>query len=422
MITSDLTDFPERVTGAASLRPGVMRPAITRLVLTGFRNYPTLRLALDPAPVVLTGPNGAGKTNLLEAVSMLAPGRGLRGARLGEMDRLAPGEEIRAAGGGWAVAATVETADGPVEVGTGLAGGGLERERRIVRVDGRNSSAAELGRRWSVLWVTPAMDRLFVEGAGNRRRFFDRLVYGLDPDHAGRIAAYEQAMRERARLLRDGRRDPAWLGTLEATMAAKGVAIAAARLGFASQLKSVLAAGGHGFPKARIAIEGEVEAALAGQPALAVEDGLARRLAENRGIDAETGTTRAGVHRTDLAVTHEGNGMPAARCSTGEQKALLLALVLAVARLKRTVEGSAPILLLDEVAAHLDAERRDALYDVLVSLGAQAWLTGTDRPLFAGLGGGRAQFVRITDASAIRDQIVDPAGTSLPATDDHDRG
>ena len=172
------------------------------------------------------------------------------------------------------------------------------------------------------------MDRLFVEAAGNRRRFFDRLVYGLDPDHAGRIAAYEQAMRERARLLRDGRRDPAWLGTLEATMAARGVAIAAARLGFASQLKSVLAAGGHGFPKARIAIEGEVEAALAGQPALAVEDGLARRLAENRGIDADTGTTRAGVHRTDLAVTHEGNGMPAARCSTGEQKALLLALVL----------------------------------------------------------------------------------------------
>ncbi|MEN2987804.1 DNA replication/repair protein RecF [Tistrella sp. BH-R2-4] len=386
-------------------------PALTRLVLTGFRNYAGLRLALDPRPVVLTGANGAGKTNLLEAVSMLAPGRGLRGARLADMDRLAepglqgePGLQVEPGrmGAGWAVAATVRTGDGPVEAGTGLVGGGVERERRVVRIDGRNASAAELGRRWSVLWVTPLMDRLFIDSAGNRRRFFDRLVYGLDPDHAGRIAAYEQAMRERARLLRDGRRDPAWLGALEATMAAKGVAIAAARLGFMRQLKAVLAAGDGAFPRARIAIEGEVEAALAVEPALAVEDRLAARLAECRGQDAEAGGTRVGPHRSDLVVTHDAGGMPAARCSTGEQKALLLAIVLAVARLKRTVEGSAPILLLDEVAAHLDAERRTALYDVLVTLGSQAWLTGTDRPLFAGLEG-RAQFLRIADASAIRE-------------------
>lgn len=377
-------------------------PALTRLVLTDFRSYDRLRLTVDAAPAVLTGPNGAGKTNLLEAISMLSPGRGLRRARLGDLDHR-PGQDRETVDGPartWAVAATVATGDGPVEVGTAhMVDGG--RERRVIRIDGETGSQAALAEHWSMLWLTPQMDRLFQEGASQRRRFFDRLVFGFDPAHAGRISAYEHAMRERMRLLRAGRADPAWLKPLEAQMAARGIAIAAARRDLVANLSSMLEDGNGPFPRVDLALSGAVEAALDDRPALDVEEMLANRLTEGRGRDGETGSTGFGPHRTDLRARHRAKNMPAEQCSTGEQKALLLSIVLAVARLDRAVSGRAPILLLDEVAAHLDAERRAALFDEIVTLGTQAWLTGTDRLLFETLGG-RAQFFRVADSTVTR--------------------
>jgi DNA replication and repair protein RecF len=338
--------------------------AVTRLTLTAFRCYGRARLVADTRPQVLTGPNGAGKTNLLEALSFLAPGRGLRGARLAEVDQ-------HGSGGAWAVAATIEGPSGPVEIGTGrdpqaANGGG----RRLVKVDGATAGQGALSQALAVVWVTPDMDRLFADGAGGRRRFLDRLIYGYDATHAGRINAYEQALRERARLLRDGRRDDSWLSALEALMAEQGVAIAAARS----------------------------ENTARQMPALAAEDQLRALLRDSRGRDAETGGAADGPHRSDLEVRHLERDLPAAQCSTGEQKALLLSAVLAHARLLAAARDSAPVLLLDEVAAHLDADRRAALFDEVCALGAQAWLTGTDAETFAAFGS-RARRLAVENAT-----------------------
>jgi DNA replication and repair protein RecF len=368
------------------------------LALTDFRCYGRLRLDCDPRPVVLAGPNGAGKTNLLEAISFLAPGRGLRRARLSEVDRRQAGE---AAGRRpWAVAATVQTAAGPVRLGTGRdSAAGASAERRLVRVDGRPlRSHSALARHAVVVWLTPQMDRLFTEGATARRRFLDRLVYGFDTDHAGRVSAYEHAMRERARLLREGRADRAWLAALEETMAARGVAIAAARRSLTAGLDAAASEAIGAFPRAGIAVEGTVEGWLAEAPALAVDERLRAAPEGGRGRDAETGGAAVGPHRSDLAVRDLATGRPAAECSTGEQKALLLSLVLAHARLVTAERGQPPILLLDEVAAHLDGRRRAALFEEICGPGAQAWLTGTDAALFVPLGR-RAQYCRVADAT-----------------------
>ncbi|MGE3933722.1 MAG: DNA replication/repair protein RecF [Rhodospirillaceae bacterium] len=374
---------------------------MARIGLTDFRGYARLRLDLDPRPVVLTGPNGAGKTNLLEAVSFLVPGRGLRRARLAEVGRRDPGA---AAGRPWAVAATVATPDGPVDIGTGLEateeadddGAG----RRAVRIDGvaRRGQAA-LADVVSALWLTPEMDRLFTESAGARRRFLDRMVYGFDRGHAARVAAYEHAMRERGRLLREGagRADPAWLGALEARMAENGIAIVAARQALVGRLNTACANGVGPFPAARLSLGGEVEAWLAAGPALAAEDRLRDRLVAARREDAESGGAAAGAHKSVLDAHHILKGVPAAQCSTGEQKALLVSITLAQARLQAVERGAPPILLLDEVAAHLDAARRAALYEEIAALGAQAWMTGTDADAFAPWGAG-AQFLRVEDA------------------------
>ena len=249
-----------------------------------------------------------------------------------------------------------------------------------------------------LVWLTPQMDRLFLEGSGGRRRFLDRLVVGFDAGHAARHAAYEQAMRERARLLREGGADPGWLAALEEGMAADGVAIAAARRDLVARLDIACAAETGPFPRALLALEGEVDLWLGAMPALATEDQLRRRLEAMRRSDAESGVTASGPHRSDLLVRHAPSGMEAALCSTGEQKALLIAIVLAHARLKAQATGAPPALLLDEVAAHLDATRRGALYAALVALGAQAWLTGTEPALFAGLAGA-AQFFTVADAT-----------------------
>jgi len=390
---------PQAGLAAPLERAAAHRPAVTRLTVTDFRCYAAARLEGDGRPVVLTGPNGAGKTNLLEAVSFLAPGRGLRRARLDEVTRRPPESRF------WAVAARVATPRGEVAIGTGLDPAAPGAGRRTVRIDGRPAAGqAELGGHVAVLWLTPQMDRLFIEGAANRRRFLDRLVYGFHPDHAGRLSAYEQAMRERARLLKDDRPDQAWLTALEEAMATNGVAVAAARREVVARLAAaarIRAAGAdevdEAFPRAEVAVAGSIEAWLDEMPALAAEDTLRARLHDSRRIDALVGGAAEGPHRSDLLVRHAGKDMPADQCSTGEQKALLVGLVLANARLLAGERGAPPLLLLDEIAAHLDARRRTALFEEVLALGAQAWLTGTDAGLFAPFGG-RVQHYGIEDA------------------------
>lgn len=384
------------------------RLAVRRLSLTRFRNYASASLEVDSAAVVLTGANGAGKTNLLEAVSFLAPGRGLRRARLSEVDRLAPAAaDGSGAGGGqeaWAVAARLEGKLGAVAVGTGR-DPEAEGERRLVRIDGVPArSQAALGDHVSVSWLTPSMDRLFMDGASGRRRFLDRLVFAFDPEHSTRVNGYEHAWRERNRLIRDGVRDPAWFAALEETLASAGVAVAAARAALVARLNLVCAATDPPFPAAELALDGAVDRWLDEAPALAVEDRLRDALAAGR----RPGAAEAeGPHRSDLAVRHVPKDMPAERCSTGEQKALLVGIVLAHARLQAVDEGAAPILLLDEVAAHLDDRRRAALFEAVLALGGQAWLTGTDRQVFAPIAD-RAQIVEVTDG-----RLAPPAASGL---------
>jgi DNA replication and repair protein RecF len=367
-------------------RYGVPLVAVRRLTLSEFRCYAATRIEVDAGVVVLTGANGAGKTNLLEALSLLTPGRGLRRARLGDLKRQQAPDTA-----GWGVAARVHTADGWVDLGTGAdptaAGDG---ERRLVRVDGQVArSQSVLSEHLSAVWLTPQMDRLFTEGRADRRRFFDRLVYAFDPQHAARLSAYERAMRDRSRLLkeaRDGRRpDGAWLAALEDQMACQGVAASAARMDMMARLNAALVEADGPFPRAVVALDGVVEAQLAQGPALAVEDWLRATLAANRAIDGAAGVATEGPHRVELEVTHAGKAMPAALCSTGEQKALLIAIILANAQLISALRGRPPLLLLDEIVAHLDVDRRAALFERLAAFGGQAWLTGTDAALFAPL-------------------------------------
>lgn len=373
--------------------PGASGLAVLRLKLSDFRGYAEARIEVDRRSVVLTGSNGAGKTNILEALSMLAPGRGLRRARLSDLDRQG--------GGTWAIAARLQRgADEPVEVGTGRDPEG--GDKRVVRIDAKpvrgQTQLAGIG---AIQWLTPQMDGLFLDGAGNRRRFLDRLVTGADPDHAGRLAAYDHAQRERLRLLREGRADPTWLDALEDTMARHGVAVAAARRERVHALDGATVGSGV-FPQAALRLAGSVEAWLDEIPALEAEDRLKARLAQNRRLDGESGMTAEGPHRSDLEVTHVARGQAARLCSTGEQKALLLSIQLANARLVKGHSGAAPLLLLDEVAAHLDEARRTALFEEIQALGAQAWLTGTDAQLFRPLRG-LGQFLRVADASISND-------------------
>jgi len=332
---------------------------VARLSLTDFRSYADLVIEPGPGLVILTGENGAGKTNILEAVSLLAPGRGLRGAALGEMAR-------SAGPGGFGVAAQLDQ----TALGTGTLA--AAPDRRLVRINGAPAAANSLSEWLSVLWLTPAMDRLFIEGASGRRRFLDRLTLALHPGHATHAARYDAAMRARNKLLgEDGPPDPAWLDALEHRMAEHGAEIARARADTVAALAAGLAQAPEGpFARAAIVLEGSEAADLAA----ALRDGRAR--------DAAAGRTLAGPHRTDLVVTHAGKQQPAARASTGEQKALLLNLILAHAELVRARAGRPLILLLDEVAAHLDPARRAILFDRLGATGGQVWMTGTEPALF----------------------------------------
>lgn len=352
---------------------------LDRLTLTDFRSYAAATLETGSGMVVLTGPNGAGKTNLLEAISLLGPGRGLRGARVAELGR--------AGAAAWGVAGRFDGAWGGFEIGTGTPPEG-PAERRVFRLDGAPArSQAELAERMATVWLTPQMDRLFQEGASGRRRFLDRLAWALEPGHAREVAAYDNAMAQRNRVLAQNG-DPGWLAALEDAMARHGVAASAARRALVTRLDDVLADGAlGGFPAARLNLRDATADALAAGPALAAEDALRESLARARNRDRAAGAAVEGPHRADLALFHREKEVPAALCSTGEQKALLISTVLAHAGLIHAARGFAPILLLDEIAAHLDAARRAALFAALARLPAQAWLTGTDADVFAPLRG-----------------------------------
>ena len=371
--------------------------ALSRLTLTDFRSYTRGDLVLDGRPVYLVGPNGAGKTNLLEAVSLFTPGRGLRGSSLAEMGRRLPGEAV---GRPWAVAAVVSQDGEETQLGTGVETPGAAR--RTVRIAGETLPPGRLAEHLRQVWLTPAQDRLFLEGASERRRFFDRLVFAAIPRHAAHAQAYERAQRERMRLLTDegGPPDAAWLDALEARLAEAGALIAEARATTLTGLQAEIDGRGmRPFPQAKLSLTSEWEQmSMAGAEIADIEAKLARALAEARPRDAAAGRALTGPHRGDLAVIHAEKDRPAAECSTGEQKALILNLILAqAARLARAGSAPSPILLLDEVAAHLDARRRGALFDEIEALGLQAFLTGTDEMLFDDLAG-RAQGFRVEGA------------------------
>jgi DNA replication and repair protein RecF len=357
---------------------------ICQLTLTDFRNYRTMRMEPAPGLVVLTGSNGAGKTNLLEAVSLLAPGRGLRRAPFSELAR-AEGD------GRWAVAAKTSGPHGDVALGTAWTGNGDDGARqgaRQVSIDGdMQSGSGALGPYFNVLWLTPSMDRLFAGPAADRRRFLDRLVMAFDGEHGQRAVGFERLMRERNRLLERTNSDASWLSGVELQMAENAVALAAARCDAVRALDRHMQAEAMPqdalFPWAALCLQGDLERDLDEFSAVEVEDRYRKLLADSRRLDAAAGRTTCGPHRSDLVVTHGPKGIAANRCSTGEQKALLVSTILAHARLIAGLDGgTVPVLLLDEIAAHLDRERRAGLFDVLRSLGTQVWMTGTEAALF----------------------------------------
>jgi DNA replication and repair protein RecF len=357
---------------------------LSRLRLSDFRSWQVLDASFDASLICIAGENGAGKTNLLEAISLLAPGRGLRGARMAEFGRQQAG-----AGLPWAVAGRFETRLGAMDIGTGSDPEG-HSERRVYRLDGQAvRSQAMLAERVAAVWITPQMDRLFQEGASGRRRFLDRLVWALEPGHAREVAAHDSAMAERNRLLGEGRADPSWLAGLEDAMARHAVAVAAARRALMLRLNAELVAGRAtgAFPAARLEIACPILGALAETPAVAVEDALRLGLAADRRRDAAAGGAARGAHKADLSLIHMPKSISAEFCSTGEQKALLVSVVLAHATLIAEARGFAPLLLLDEVAAHLDPVRREALFAALAGLPAQVFMTGTDLEVFAPLAG-----------------------------------
>lgn len=377
---------------------------VERLTLTSFRSYPSLALELSAEPVVLTGANGSGKTNVLEAVSLLAPGQGLRQAPLSDLAHTG-------GDGAWSVSARVHTAFGAVTLGTGQSGSERNGERasgRLVRIDGEaKSGSGALGDYVEMVWVTPATDGLFTGPASERRRFLDRLIVCFDSGHRTRAGRFERAMAQRNRLLSDGVTRGAQLDGLEVVMAEMGVAMAAARAEAVAALRSVIEARRtrdpeSPFPWSEVRLEGAIDDDLGARAAVDVEDGYARLLRDVRERDRAAGRALDGPHRSDLAVTHGPKATAARHASTGEQKALLMGLLLAHAELVAARrDGLAPLLLLDEVTAHLDSDRRAALFDELVRLGTQAWMTGTDHQSFSSLAG-RAQFWQVRDGSLVR--------------------
>lgn len=353
--------------------------ALTKLTLSHFRSHLRAEMRLDGRPVAIFGANGAGKTNILEAVSLFSPGRGLRRASAAEMTRQP--EEL-----GWKLAGVLQAPDQAYEIETWSEGGAA----RQVKIDNKAANQISLGQIARVVWLVPAMDRLWIEGAEGRRRFLDRIVLSFDPKHAEATLSYEKAMRERNKLLKDNIRDAVWYKVLEKQMAEAGHRIHAGRQAAVDRLQQAQAKAETAFPTAELELV-QSEGTMPGT----VSD-FAAALDESRFRDLAAGRTLVGPHRSDLIGTFQAKSLPAKDCSTGEQKALLVSLILANARALAAEEGAPPILLLDEVSAHLDRNRRAALYDEICTLGTQAWMTGTGPELFSELGD-RAQMFEVCD-------------------------
>jgi DNA replication and repair protein RecF len=380
--------------------------AVNRLTLTNFRCYEQQRIELDGRPVLLTGPNGAGKTNLLEALSFLIPGRGLRHAKLRDVGRRSAEGHLLAAQ--WGVSAELLIGEHKIEIGTGFEYKDVldirysGRDKRVIKINGTVlKSQAELGQYTSAQWLTPQMDRLFIESASGRRKFLDQIICGLDPGHAGPIAAYAHSVRNRNKLLQEGNKDLRWLSSVEGSIARHGVAIAVRRLEAVERLQAVCGYSNGAFPGSSIKMVGQVEDWLFEEPALAVEDRFQAALRDTRKSDTNSGSTSIGTHRSDFIVCHGETGMEAAICSTGEQKALLVGIILAAVKLQTEQRGFTPLLLLDEIAAHLDEPRRTSLFQLIVKMGAQAWITGTESELF-NLFNGQVQHFYIENGELIR--------------------
>ena len=374
--------------GAANTEPAAVRS----LRLTDFRCYQALDLSLDVSPVVLFGENGAGKTNLLEAISFLSPGRGMRSAGADGVARKAGIDRAKE----WAVFAEVETKFGEYRLGVGAREGG----RRTNRIDGDPAQQGALARILPMIWLTPAQDRLFAGPRADRLKFFDRLVYAADPAHADAASAYEKTRVRRQRLLDEGRTDPAWLDAIEIEMAGHGVAMASARLDALARLQAEIDRRDGGvFPQAELSLDGAVEVDMAeGLMAGEAEDRFAAALYEGRQRDAIVGRTLTrGPHRTELVARHRGKDQAAADCSKRKKKALILTLALAQGRVLAGQGGAAPLLLLDEACAHLDQIRREGLAREICDSGSQTWMTGVERSLFEAFDN-RAQFLKVNQA------------------------
>lgn len=370
---------------AQMVRP-VDRVTVSTISLSNFRNYTSLQLPLSGCHVVLTGPNGSGKTNLLEAISFLSPGRGMRRVAYTEIAREQSPE------GSWAVSVALDSPMGEIKLGTGLQSGPDGLLQRRIRINGATAKSAEsLSDHISVLWLTPQMDSLFIGAASERRKWLDRMVLAIDKAHGTRVNAFEKAMRQRNRLLDEAPHETVWLDGIEAQMAEFGSAIATARAELISLLNRSLSIlhgedGSSAFPNARLGLEGVLESEAFARPAIESEEQYRTVLKQGRGRDRAAGRTLIGPHRSDLLVRHGPKDMVAEKCSTGEQKALLLGIVLGHAHLVAERAGRTPVVLLDEVAAHLDETRRLALFDLLDRLGCQAFVTGTDDRIFLPLG------------------------------------
>lgn len=388
----------------------MLKSGLLHLRLTNFRSYAFLNLELSTSflPVVLTGHNGAGKTNILEAVSFLSPGKGLRSARLSDvarrtkLDSLANADIIQLPER-WSVSAKVQTSQDVTQIGTGTIDGS---ERRQVRIDGKNTAKqSDLGQFFRCLWLTPAQDRLFCGDPQARRRFLDRLVQAFDGSHAVRLTEYNNAFKQWSCLLKEGRFDDRWLSALEEQIVASGVAIAASRVDVIERMSRHLCQTVSPlFPTAEVVLTGVVEQGLLGKSAVQVEEDFLNRLKRSRKIYADGGSV-AGPHTADFKVVHAQKGMDAALCSTGEQKALLLSIILAEMKTQMQEQGLCPLLLLDEVTAHLDISRRHILFDILSDLPAQVWMTGIDPDNFAYLSG-RAQFFDVQESNLSLQEVA----------------
>lgn len=365
---------------------------LTKLNLQNYRCYEHASLDdLQSGLVVLCGANGAGKTNVLEAISLLTPGRGLRTAKALDIQK----SDSPTA---WGISARVDTGGVEVTLGTGL---NPENDRRMSRINGAVAkSQMALADYLACLWLTPQMDRLFLEGSSGRRRFLDRMIFAFDPSHSGRVTRYENALRQRAKLLSEEGWDESWVSGLEKQMAETGMAITAARMDFLDKLKASFLPEAETkgyFPRAELTLSGALEDLLAQYPALEAENKFIELLVSSRPYDAVAGGAKEGAHKTDLEVIYTTKNMPASQCSTGEQKALLISIILAHGRLMNAERGAPPVLLLDEIAAHLDEDRREALFNQLMAMGGQVWMTGTDPVLFDFIKN-QAQFFEVKSA------------------------